>query len=100
MKEKMQLTDEALDDIVGGAFNQEAIKKYDLDVQTKPNGIQGLTVQRAQQTGSGSSVTHLTMPENGLRKYVDKYGDSPIVMKTTSGGWKTLTRSEVNELFS
>jgi hypothetical protein len=42
----------------------------------------------------------MTLPENALRKYVDKHSESSIAVKTTSGDWKPLTRSEFNELFS
>jgi hypothetical protein len=103
-KMEMQLADESLDDIVGGAFNQQAVKKYGLDVKTLKDGSQGLSVQLTQQTSSGSTygsaVSRMTLPENALRKFVDKHSEASIAVQTTSGEWKTLSRSEFNGLFS
>jgi hypothetical protein len=105
MNEKMQLTDEALDDIVGGAFNQDVVSRLGLDVKTgKSSGTQGLTVKLTYRENNGSSysggVVQQTLSENTLRQYVDMPGELTVSVRTTSGDWKALTRSEFNELFS
>jgi hypothetical protein len=103
-KMKMQLADEALDDIVGGAFNQDAVSRLGLDVKTGKSGTQGLTVKLTYRESDGTShsggFVQQTLTENTLRKYVDKPGELTVAVKTTSGEWKDLTRSEFNELFS
>jgi hypothetical protein len=103
-KMKMQLADESPDDIVGGAFNQQAVSRLGLDVKTGKSGTQGLSVKLTYRENNGSShsggVVQQTLSENTLRKYVDKPGELTVAVKTTSGDWKSLTRSEFNALFS
>jgi hypothetical protein len=103
-KMKLQLADESLDDIVGGAFNQQAVSRLDLAVKTGTSGAQGLsgTLTYLESSGSSQSVTKRNGPisENSLRTYMGKPGELSVEVKTTSGKPITLGRNEIKELLS
>jgi hypothetical protein len=103
-KMEMQLADESLDDIVGGAFNQQAVSKHGLNVLTGDNGAQGLIVQLTYQERKGSSYSgtssNTVMSERTLKNYVNKPGELSVKVQTTTGEMKKLSRNDLKELFS
>jgi hypothetical protein len=104
-KMEMQLADEALDDIVGGAFNQDAVNRLGLDVKTGKSGAQGLigTLTYQESSGSHAGVSRregVPISENSLRTYMDRPGELSVEVRTTSGKPITLGKNELKELFS
>jgi hypothetical protein len=102
-KMEMQLADESLDDVVGGAFNQQAISKLGLDTTT-PSGKPGLTVHLTYRENSGSSHSgteiHQIISDRTLRNYAAKPGELSVEAKTTTGEMKKLSKSDIKALLS
>jgi hypothetical protein len=104
-KMELQLADEVLDDIVGGAFNQEVVSRLGLDVKTGKSGTQGLigTLTYQESSGSHAGVSRregVPISENALRTYMDRPGELTVEVRTTSGKPITLGKKELKELFS
>jgi hypothetical protein len=94
--EGAQLSEDESEQIVGGAFNQDAIARYGLYLLTGHSGTQGLIA--SVPTARGTHDTRV-ISEDALRHYASMPGCS-VAVRTTSGAMRVLSSSELNELFS
>lgn len=106
MEEKIvKLDEDDLDTIVGGAYNQQAIAKFDLATRTSRSGAIGLYVATKHASGqlpgsfqSGTSQSWTS--EETLKTMLANHPNLSVSVQTTSGEMKTLTKSELGELLS
>jgi hypothetical protein len=99
------IPDDDMEQISGGAFNQAAVQRYNLDVKTGKSGTQGLigTLTYQESSGSHAGVSRregVPISENSLRSYLYRTGELTVEVRTTSGKPITLGRKELFELLS
>lgn len=107
MEEKIvQLNEDDLDNIVGGAFNQSAIDRLGLEITMNRRGESRLTADVDAKNTSNPQVINTwrqmndNLYESQLRNIVERYDQVSISAKTTSGEMKTLTKSDISDLLS
>lgn len=93
----VNLDDNELDNIVGGAFNQNIIAQYDLKSKDK-KGLKVLYA-KVEWAKGGSAVSSAGMQtESSLKELYNDIGLKSISFETNQGSWVSFSREQLGTL--
>lgn len=98
------LSEDDLDNVVGGAINKKAIKALGLEARES----KGHTIMRGEMSGSIGKFPNITtfhetgmIMERNLRSALSgEYDEVSISVKTTNGKMRKLTTKEIKSLLA
>lgn len=98
----VNLDDNELDNIVGGAFNQNFIAQYNLKTLTGKSGAQGLIVKSVcfQSSADGFSGTSSQGPcsEKRLQSLFSNPSLKSLEIQNNKGEWIAFTKDQLGDL--
>ena len=98
----VNLDDSELDNIVGGAFNQSIIERYDLKTLTGKSGAQGLIVKsvcfQSSSAGFSGMSSQGACSETRLQSLFNNPDLKSLEIQNNKGEWVSFTKDQLGDL--